>query len=181
MAKSIQQYQLWQRLKNRLISFIVVCFLFLAILIIRLVDIQLIRGEAYFEESQRVITKVVALPAPRGELFDRNYTTRESAKPLISNTATLNLVAIPSHFKKGELLSTVKTLEKSLNLKEGELVERVTSSKVKRNEEIILIENLKPGQLTIIGTFYINFSKLIVRQSTGRRYNLGAGAAHLTG
>ncbi|HRP69920.1 MAG TPA: penicillin-binding transpeptidase domain-containing protein, partial [Turneriella sp.] len=53
--------------------------------------------------------------------------------------------------------------------------------KYKAHEEIILIENLKPEQITVIADYYITFSKFIIRSTSRRFYNLGSAASHLTG
>lgn len=38
----------------------------------RLVDLQLVKGDTYREQSRQKVTKTSAIPAPRGEILDRN-------------------------------------------------------------------------------------------------------------
>lgn len=182
MAQTIQQFQLRQRLDRRVTGLTVFVFITLGILLLRLVDLQLIHGEEYFEKSQRVIRRVVALSAPRGEMFARNYKSREKATYIVSNSSAVSLSVIPSHFpKKKELKELVAKLERLLRYPEGSLVQKVADSKYKAHEEIVLIENLKPDQITVIADYYITFSKFIIRPISRRLYNLGPAAAHLTG
>ncbi len=181
MAQSAQQFKLWQRLRSRLIAFTVFAVILLAIILARLVYLQLVRGEEFHEKSQRVIRKVVPLPAPRGEIFDRNYESREKATYLVSNRTTLDLIAIPSHFKGDELRRQAALLEKLLRMKPGAITDRILESRVKQNEEIILIENLSEAQHTVLADYYLNFSRFIIRQSIQRYYNMGAEMAHVTG
>jgi penicillin-binding protein 2 len=182
MAQTIQQFQLRQRLDRRVTGLTIFTLVTMGILLLRLVDLQLIRGEEFFEKSQRVIRRVVALTAPRGEMFARNYTSREKATYIVSNSSAVSLSVIPSHFpKKKELKDSVAKLERLLRYPEGSLTQKVADNKYKAHEEIILIENLKPEQTTIIADYYITFSKFIIRPMSRRFYNLGASAAHLTG
>jgi hypothetical protein len=51
----------------------------LGLLVLRLGDLQLLRGDEFFEKSQRVIRRVVALNAPRGDaLRAQLYQPRQS-------------------------------------------------------------------------------------------------------
>jgi penicillin-binding protein 2 len=182
MAQTLQQFQLRQRLDRRVTGLTIFTLVTMGILLLRLVDLQLIRGEEFFEKSQRVIRRVVALTAPRGEMFARNYTSREKATYIVSNSSAVSLSVIPSHFpKKKELKDLVAKLERLLRYPAGSLTQKVADNKYKAHEEIILIENLKPEQTTVIADYYITFSKFIIRPMSRRFYNLGASAAHLTG
>jgi len=181
MAKSRTEYKLIQRLHKRLIVFVVIVIIALFGLLLRLFQLQILEGAKYYIKSQRVIRKVVSLPAPRGEVFDRHYKKRETANKIIENFTTLSLIAIPSHFKKRQLEENLFKLEKTLKINDGKLLKKITKSKISKNEEIILIENLSENQLTILADYYIKFSKFIVRQSTTRKYSLGRAASHLTG
>ncbi|MCB1145392.1 MAG: penicillin-binding protein 2 [Leptospiraceae bacterium] len=181
MSQTAQKFQLWQRFRRRTIIMTVFIGIGFASLLLRLVQLQAIEGEVYLEKSQRVIRKVAPLIAPRGELFDRNYESRENAVYLTSNSSTLNLIAIPSHFSRGELITSTRLLERALALPANSLVSRVTEAKIRSNEEIILIENLNPQQHSILADYYLNFSRFIVRQSTQRNYPFGPAAAHVTG
>ncbi|MCS6985198.1 MAG: penicillin-binding protein 2 [Leptospiraceae bacterium] len=181
MAQTAQQFKLWQRLRKRLWGFTFFVSVSFTILVLRVGYLQALKGEEYYEKSKRVIRKVVPLPAPRGEIFDRNYVAREKATYLVSNKSTLDLIAIPSHFRSGELRSEVAKLERLLKLKRGSLLEKITESKIRQNEEIVLVENLSPAQHTVLADYYLSFSRFIIRQSTRRHYNLGPVLAHVTG
>jgi penicillin-binding protein 2 len=182
MAQTIQQFQLRQRLDRRVTGLTIFTLAMLGLLVLRLGDLQLLRGEEFFEKSQRVIRRVVALNAPRGELFARNYTSRDKATYIVSNSSAVSLSVIPSHFpRKKELKELVGKLERLLRYPDGTLTQKVADNKYKAHEEIVLIENLKPDQITVIADYYITFSKFIIRPISRRYYNLGPAAAHLTG
>lgn len=63
--------------RYRFIYFLV--FLFAFLVLGRLVDLQIVNGKAYLEESRRHIVKTSPVKAPRGEILDRN------GKALVSN------------------------------------------------------------------------------------------------
>jgi penicillin-binding protein 2 len=182
MAQTIQQFQLRQRLDRRVTGLTIFTLAMLGLLILRIGDLQILRGDEFFDKSQRVIRRVVALTAPRGEMFARNYTSRDKATYIVSNSSAVSLSVIPSHFpKKKELKELVAKLERLLRYPEGSLTVKVADNKYKAHEEIVLIENLKSEQTTVIADYYITFSKFIIRPTSRRFYNLGASAAHLTG
>lgn len=181
MSKTSQQFKIEQRLKRRLLFFLFVTIIFFFILSFRAFEIQVINGELNYEKSQRVITKVVPLPAPRGEFFDRNYKNREDSFAIVSNITQLNLIAIPSHFKKNELYKKVTLIEKLLRYRPESLTSSINKENLNKNEEIIIIENINHREHTIIADYYLNFSKFIIRQNVGRKYNLDESAAHITG
>ncbi|MDH5719479.1 MAG: penicillin-binding protein 2 [Spirochaetia bacterium] len=181
MALTAQQYKLWQRLRKRLIAFIVFIIVAFFTLAFRTFQLQVVSGEKYYEQSQRVIRKVVALTAPRGEIYDRNYKGIENRIPIVSNNIKRSLVAIPSHFNSGELITRVGQLERLLKKNEGDLKNKITAQKIRLNEEIILIDDLDETSHTLIADYYITFSKFIIKQSSSRFYNLDQYASHITG
>jgi hypothetical protein len=81
-------------------------------------------------------------------LFARNYTSRDKATYIVSNSSAVSLSVIPSHFpRKKELKELVGKLERLLRYPDGTLTQKVADNKYKAHEEIVLIENLKPEQI----------------------------------
>ena len=158
----------------------VIAFTF-SILWIRLIEIQIFEGEKYYEKSQRVIRRVLPIAAPRGEVYDRFYTGRTQSKPIIKNKTTLNLIAIPSHFKENELVQKTIQLEKILRLSQGSLVVKINYTARTKNKKIVLIKNLTTRQHTLFADFYLNFADFIVEQSIKRIYVQGNAFSHITG
>ena len=121
MAKSIQEYKLRERLKNRLIAFLLVVSISVALFIFRLVQLQLVNGDQHLISSEDQIKIKRPAPAPRGAFFDRYYVNRETAIPIVLNKKIYSLVAIPNRFKgKGrELKTTVERLSAQVLKKIG--------------------------------------------------------------
>jgi len=157
-----------------------VAFSFFALLA-RLYYLQVASGEKYLVKSQRVIRKVVTFSAPRGEMFERFFKNREESKSIVSNSTHLVLVAIPSDFDNNELIEKTKLLEKALGRPEDSLVAKIPQDKLNSNEEIILIDNLTPRDMTIISDYYLSFMNFIIKQNTIRWYNFANKTSHITG
>lgn len=182
METTQQQFKLWQRLKKRLIAFLIMTVVALFLLGGRVFEIQVLHGEEYYEKSQRVIRKVVPMVSPRGEFFSRYYENRENAEYIVSNTTTLNLIAIPSHFDSpAELRELAAKLEKTFNYPAGQITSNITEVRIRQNQEIVLIENLSQKEHTLLADYYLTFSKFIVQQTTRRHYEKGPMMAHITG
>lgn len=64
-------------MRYKIIYFIIAVFCLAGVS--RLVDLQLVKGELYSEESRLKVIKTATIPAPRGEILDRN------GKPLVKN------------------------------------------------------------------------------------------------
>ena len=178
---TLRGFKLKQRLRRRLFAFLFFVTFAFSLLLVRLIDIQIFQGDVFYEKSQRVIRRVLPISAPRGEVYDRHYENHLRSNPIISSQTKLNLVAIHSHFKDGELLRKLAQLEKLFGLPIGSLQKKAQSGGATRNEKIVLIENLSQKQHTIFADYYIEFSNFIVEQSVQRKYNLGRIASHITG
>ena len=180
---SIQRFKLWQRIRRRIFILIsIISFSFL-VLFIRLFSIQVVSGYDYFERSQRVVQKVIPIVAPRGEMYDRYYTNRSTANTIVTNRATLNLVVVPSHFRKKNLLAKTKELEQILELPAGTLQQELIKQNYlqNKNEKIVLIKNLQEKEHTILADYTLQFSNFIVEQNVERYYTMGPASAHIAG
>lgn len=166
--------------KPFLFGIVIVLLSFFA-LSFRLFQLQVEDGIKYREKSQRVIRKVVAFAAPRGEFFERYFKDRENARTIVSNSTNLVLVAIPTDFEEGELVKKTALLEKAINRPTGSLLARIPKEKMHSNEEIILVDDLTPADMTILADYHLIFMNFIVKQNTQRRYDYGNIASHVTG
>ena len=180
--KTIRGFKLKQRFKHRLFVFLFIVTAYFSLLVVRLVDIQIFKGDHFYERSQRVIRRVLPIKAPRGEVYDRHYKKNNLKENLIiSSHTTINLIAVPSHFKHNDLMLKLDRLETLLGLPNKSLKRKIRSVGKKKEKKIVLIENLTEKQHTIFADYYIEFTNFIVEQSVQRKYNLGRVASHITG
>jgi len=72
-----------------------ICALFgvvFAVFVFRLVNLQLVNGEAYLEQSQSSVTRKVSVTAPRGEILDRDLLPIVTNRSAFLVTVNTNLV-----------------------------------------------------------------------------------------
>ncbi len=167
------------RLSIVLVSIVLLFFLF----VVRLVDLQLLQGEKYYQLSQRVIRTIVNLEAPRGEVFDRHYTTSKSESLLIKNIIKLQLSIIVSPSTLSQIMEQTSNLEHLLKSEPGSLLSKIKRIKNQTHKEykVVLIEDLQPKEHTIIADYYLNFPNFVVEHSIQRHYTYGSQASHITG
>ena len=67
--------------KTKLIFIFAFITLFLILYVIRLFSLQILNGDQYRSQSQRISSQVTIIPAQRGEIFDRNANL-----PMVINT-----------------------------------------------------------------------------------------------
>ena len=76
-------------MKRRMLIFFVAIIVGMLVLVIRAYDLQIVRGAEYRIQVQNMFKKLVSIPAPRGEIYDRN------GKKLAWNVRKLRLSASP--------------------------------------------------------------------------------------
>ena len=57
---------------NRILVMKLVLILVGALLVFRLIDLQIINGKEYREQSEKKMLRETVVEAPRGEIYDRN-------------------------------------------------------------------------------------------------------------
>ena len=154
---------------SRALLVIIVMFLFFAALIVKLVDIQIVRSEELKYYAQRQQTGVEVIPAERGLIYDRNNVLLVYNRPDISFYVDLRMVS--SKGKKDIAIAFSKALSKStsyyLNLMNG-------SKKTICLEKKVPVEKANSlKQLKRIGFFY--------KDDPTRVYHYNNLAAHILG
>ena len=62
--------------KSRFWIIVILILLLFSLVVIRLINIQVVQGEYYRNESEKRLSKSVPVKAPRGEIFDRRRPIR---------------------------------------------------------------------------------------------------------
>lgn len=154
-------------------------FLFIGfgVLLLRLIYLQIIRGDQMRQFSEENRIKKVKIRAPRGMLFDRNRTL------LIDNRPDFDLEVIPQYLKEskkekmvlGKLSQLLKIPEKTL---QKEL------QKAKNQPLFIPIKiktNLSWQEVALLEAHKIDMPGVEVRQEIRRTHVFGDQMAHLLG
>ena len=82
-----------------------------ALLILRLIDLQIVNGEEYKEQSQKKMLRETTVEAPRGEIYDRNGVVLATNK--LAYDVVIYKVGLSNEEINKTLLKTINILEKN--------------------------------------------------------------------
>ena len=141
------------------------------ILIVRLWQLQILQGEKYRELSEANRLRVIATPAPRGIIFDRN------GIPLVKNSSYFYASIMPDEFD----LDTLQSLSGILNIPVDEMQEILKKNGVSPLAPIRLKQGLSFEEVAYIESRRSDFPGLIIEVEVGREYIYGEVGSHLIG
>lgn len=142
---------------------------------LRLVQIQIIRGEEYTLAAERNRSQIIFQTAPRGRIYDRHGVAVATNQPAFS------LIYIPGKSKDISRLERLALdLSKELRRDSGEILERLQQAS--REESVVrLAENIstdKMFRLSELKTIYPGVDLIVEAR---RQYPFGRFASHLLG
>jgi len=162
-------------LTRRLRWVLLIMLVAFSMLVGRLWQLQVMRGDRYRERTVSNVVHERYLPSIRGRILDRN------GKPLADNRPAFNLYAPPGAVKPA-LRDTIKRL---LGLSDDELDKldaRVAAAKKRGlKEPVLLLEDLSKDRSARIDQERFRLPDLEVRTEPYRYYPQGDLAAHLIG
>jgi len=107
MSQSSIRTRMLEAFRKRMFVFGGSVALVFFILFIQLVNLQIVNGEEYAYKARMNMENYIPIPAPRGEIYDRNYKINNSGKVLVSNRPSFNITIIPESFENERSLRTV--------------------------------------------------------------------------
>lgn len=119
------------------------------------------------------ITRAKTIPAPRGNIYDRNG-------KLLVESVPVPVVAVDPHIvlKNEEVLNT---LSQKLNIPYGDLVKKLEKSNVSYIDRVILKKDLDPGIITYLRENSQDLPGVEIINIFLRKYHYGFLAAHILG
>jgi penicillin-binding protein 2 len=155
--------------KIQIITYIaIISFL---LLVMRLWQLQILQGSEYRRISEANRLRIIAIPAPRGIIFDRN------GIPLVKNSPYYYASVIPDEFDK----SKVDLLSKVLNISGDEILEKLNKNSPSPFAPIRLKQGLSFHDVAYIESRRSDFPGLIIEVEVSREYIYGDVASHLIG
>jgi penicillin-binding protein 2 len=103
-------------------------------LTIRLYFLQVMSGSIYAQEASQSILRTKSIPAPRGNIFDRN------GKLLVKSIPSPAVAVDPSIVATNK--EVLETLSEKLNIPYDEIVKKVNKSNISYLERVILKQNI---------------------------------------
>src|SRR5277367_4936493 len=149
-------------------------FLATAILVTRLVWLQIIQNHYYLNRAVSNSTRVTFLRAPRGIIYDRH------GNLLATNKQTLSLIAIPNELDHCEALA--KRLAKVIDMPEAKIFNILLKAKVSNSVLPVVID--RDIDVNTVSRFYeqkIFLPGIDILPDISRNYVQGELAAHVIG
>jgi penicillin-binding protein 2 len=141
------------------------------ILIVRLWQLQILQGKEYRELSESNRLRIIAIPAPRGIIFDRN------GIPLVKNSPYFYASIMPNEFD----VRSLQSLSEMLNIPADKIQEEITKNGVSPLTPIRLKQGLSFEEVAYIESRRSDFPGLIIEVEAGREYIYGEVGSHLIG
>lgn len=103
--------------------------------ILRLFSMQIVHGEHYRSQSQRISSLITLLPAQRGEIFDRNANL-----PMVINTESFAVEVTPGNIPPNMYDTVTMRLAKYLGISKSDIDKRIPPS-LRRSYSSILVKS----------------------------------------
>lgn len=152
-----------------IISYIVIAFF--VVLTIRLWQLQILEGTKYRKMAEANRLRILAIPAPRGIIFDRN------GSPLVRNSTYFCASIIPGEFD----LKKIDSLSSVLKVPGDEIRERLTRKDASPFAPMRLKQGLSLQELAYIEARKSGFPGLVIETDVSREYTYGDTGSHLIG
>ena len=148
----------------------VVSILFI-LLGVRLVYLQVIKGEYYRGLSSQNHIRVIVTPAPRGVISDRNGIILADSKPAFI------VSAVPSEFNR----TNTTLVEQQLGMSEGELNEILDEASAVPHRPVVLKEGLSVEKVSSIAENLYRIPGVLIDVAPLRRYHRPEDFCHILG
>ncbi len=152
-------------------------FIGLGILLVRLVDLQVLRGDRMRQFSEENRIKRVKIASPRGMIFDRNR------KLLIDNHPAFDLEVIPQYLRESKRTdSVIRMISELLKMPESDL--RRTLEKARGQPSFIPVKvktDLTRDEVAVIESWKIAMPGVQIAEEIKRTNIYGDIGAHLLG
>ncbi|HOW99739.1 MAG TPA: hypothetical protein PK545_03885, partial [Deltaproteobacteria bacterium] len=170
---NIQGQQIEEGLKSRgkyLTAF--VCLLF-AILLLRLMNMQIFKGTYYEEQARNNRLRIISIPAQRGKILDRNKEVLADSRP------AYNVMVIPEDIRDVGNIS--KKLALILERDPGEIVEKIGQAKQKPFSPVYIARDIPFTQMANIESQLFTMPGISIDTTNERDYLNRGIAPHAIG
>jgi len=160
------------RVERRLAMFVLVLVLVFSSLGVRLAYLQVVKGEHYSELSQKNRIRIIPLPAPRGDIYDRYGQLMVANRPAF----TVSLMEMD----QARTEATVRELARILDMTEEEIWAKIEAH-TRPFEPVRIKYDISPEVHTMIVENRDRLPGVMVEILPVRDYIYGPLAAHLFG
>ncbi|MGB9780009.1 stage V sporulation protein D [Caldanaerobacter sp.] len=157
-------------IKKRLLFLVFISFAVVFGLIIRLLFIQVVKGEEYQKMALPQWTLDVSLNGKRGYIFDRN------GKILAENISVNKISVIPKEIPDSKREVVAETLAKVVGVDEKKILEKISN---KNLQEVVIAKQVEEEKAKSL--LRINIDGVIISEDMKRFYPEGSLASHVLG
>lgn len=155
--------------KDRIFIFFI--FLIFLIVTLRLLHLQIFKGEHFSKLSEQNRIRIIKIPAPRGIIYDRN------GIPLVENIPSFSVSISPEHAD----IVNLNILSKILNISEKELEKRLQKKPDSQFIPIRIKENITLKEIAMLEARRTEIPGLIIDIDMKRHYIYDKSTSHLLG
>lgn len=148
-------------------------FVLIAVLVVRLYFLQVMSGEIYAQEASESILRTKSIPAPRGDIFDRND------KLLVKNVPVPSVAVDPRIVVNND--EVIEILSDKLDIPVNKIKEKLEKSNISYLERVILKQNIDYPTLIYLKENSGRLPGVEIIDIFLREYEYGDLAAHILG
>jgi penicillin-binding protein 2 len=162
-------------MRERLRYLIVIIFIAFSILVSRLWQLQVVRGEEYFRQTRRNVVDTRMLPSVRGKILDRNL------EPIADNRPAFNLYGKAGDIDEEAFERIARVLELTADEQEKMQARIEKAHKRGRRSAVLLLEDQSRDRASLVKQESHLLPELYVHDEPYRHYPHGRALAHLVG
>lgn len=187
MSQSASEFRLETSFRRRLYFFSGMIVFTLTAYIMQLFNLQIVQGSENSLKAERFVRRSESIPADRGNIFDRNFLTPETSQPLVSNSASLDVILNTNLLKndpkkvKEFIYRFCEALSIPLVYFEKDLQESRLIKKIRSREPFLLLEGISREQQERILVLDTINKYIYLVSSPARVYHMGPALAHVSG
>jgi len=161
--------------ENILRGFFIAIIIVLALLLIKGLELQIIRGSYWREMAEENRIRSIPIEPLRGIIYDKNKI------PLAINVSKLDLVIIPADLaKRKEFELIIKRLALALE-KPKEQIESKIKENINLSYPIIIQEDIPTEKALLLKSRFSDIQEISVRKDSRRQYEDSHAFAHIIG
>jgi len=180
MSATSLRTKMLEAFRKRMFVFMIGVSCVFVIIFLQLINLQIVHGSDYTMRATINMENNIPIPAPRGEMYDRNFKRGYSGTVIVSNRPTFNLTAIPENFSSNDQLrETLSRLSAIIDINPADLFNEIKKSSPW--ERFIIKDDVSFDIIVKIASHSNLFPHIYWEDAPVRVYNYGELFTHVVG